>query len=204
MTKEDLKTNVGLNEKNDVTLNEQVNEVPENTSITATSNFATILAKITANKDNKIIRGLKVRNVTINNDDEESKNITLVVDSDIPCFLKDESGEYKLGTTRNIITSVFAISGVLKEDENTAFLANYVVNSPKLAQTLLSQATINIVQILVKEGNEYVNPFTTKKNAEPYVSDHNFFANNVISIKLGVVGNKIADKLLDRLIDVSI
>lgn len=175
-------------------------EVSITASVTANNSFEAIVAKLSANKENKTYRGLKVRNVVVNLDDEEYPRITLVLNQEVAGYVL-EGEKYVLGTTKNVFTTAFNIAGVLKEDEATAMLGNYVVRNPKVAENLLSGATINLVQIPVKAGEEYRNPFTTRVDAEAYVSDHDWLSNCVTAIKLGVIGNKVVDKLLDRIVD---
>lgn len=171
-----------------------------NASVTANNSFEAIVAKLSANKENTTCRGLKVRNVVVNLDDEEYPRITLVLNQEVNGY-NLEGEKYVLGKTKNVFTTAFNIAGVLKENEDTAMLGNYIVRNPKVAENLLSGATINLVQIPVKKGEEYRNPFTTKADAEAYVSDHDWISNCVTAIKLGVIGNKVIDKLLDRIVD---
>ena len=178
----------------------QVAEETITPSVTITDSFETIVAKLSANKDNKTYRGLKVRNVIVNLDDDELPRITLVVNSDIDGYV-EKDGAYVAGKTHNVFTSAFALAAVLKENEETAMMANYIVRNPKVAETLFSGATINLVQVPVKANAEYVNPFTTKTDAEAYVSDHDWISNLVVAVKLGTVGNKVIDRLIDRMVD---
>ena len=171
-----------------------------NASAIVTDSFDAIVAKLSASKDNKTYRGLKVRNVIVNLDDDELPRITLVVNSDIDGYV-EKDGAYVAGKTHNVFTSAFALAAVLKENEETAMMANYIVRNPKVAETLFSGATINLIQVPVKSGAEYVNPFTTKTDAEAYVSDHDWISNLVVAVKLGVVGNKVIDRLIDRMVD---
>ena len=164
------------------------------------NSFEAIVAKLSANKENKTYRGLKVRNVIVNLDDEELPRITLVVNQDIDGYVAKDDG-YVLGKTRNIFTSAFALAGVLKEDENVAVMANHLIQNPKVAETLFSGAYINVIQVPVKSGAEYRNPFSTKDDVDAYVSDHDWFSNLVVGIKLGAIGNKVVDKFIDRVVD---
>lgn len=168
-------------------------------SAVADNSFEAIVAKLSANKENTTYRGLRVRNVVVNLDDEEYPRITLVLNQEVAGYVL-ESEKYVLGKTKNVFTTAFNIAGVLKENEDTAMLGNYIVRNPKVAENLLSGATINLVQIPVKANTEYLNPFTTRADAEAYVSDHDWLSNCVTSIKLGAIGNKIIDKLLDRIV----
>ena len=183
-----------------VAVKAQVAEETITPSVTVSDSFETIVAKLSANKDNKTYRGLKVRNVIVNLDDDELPRITLVVNSDIDGYV-EKDGAYVAGKTHNVFTSAFALAAVLKENEETAMMANYIVRNPKVAETLFSGATINLIQVPVKSGAEYVNPFTTKADAEAYVSDHDWISNLVVAVKLGAVGNKVIDRLIDRMVD---
>ena len=124
-----------------------------------------------------------------------------MISSLVDGYVRDGEGEYKLDKTHNVFVSVFAISGILKEDEDTAMLANYVIRNPRVCETLLSGALISIVQMPVKANEEYVNPFTTRTDSEPYVRDHDWIASHIIKLQLGAMGNKVVDKILDRIVD---
>lgn len=188
------------NEEKKVAPEAQVAEEVITASVTANNSFEAIVAKLSANKENTTYRGLKVRNVVVNLDDEEYPRITLVLNQEVNGY-NLEGDKYVLGKTKNVFTTAFNIAGVLKENEDTAMLGNYIVRNPRVAENLLSGATINLVQIPVKAGEEYRNPFSTRTDAEAYVSEHDWISNCVISIKLGVIGNKVVDKLIDRIVD---
>lgn len=188
------------NEEKKVAPEAQVAEEVITASVTANNSFEAIVAKLSANKENTTYRGLKVRNVVVNLDDEEYPRITLVLNQEVNGY-NLEGDKYVLGKTKNVFTTAFNIAGVLKESEDTAMLGNYIVRNPKVAENLLSGATINLVQIPVKAGDEYRNPFTTRADTEAYVSDHDWISNCVTAIKLGTIGNKVVDKLIDRIVD---
>lgn len=188
------------NEEKKVAPEAQVAEEVITASVTANNSFEAIVAKLSANKENTTYRGLKVRNVVVNLDDEEYPRITLVLNQEVNGY-NLEGDKYVLGKTKNVFTTAFNIAGVLKENEDTAMLGNYIVRNPKVAENLLSGATINLVQIPVKAGEEYRNPFSTRTDAEAYVSEHDWISNCVTAIKLGTIGNKVVDKLIDRIVD---
>ena len=188
------------NEETKVAPEAQVAEEVLNASVTANNSFEAIVAKLSANKENTTYRGLKVRNVVVNLDDEEYPRITLVLNQEVNGY-NLEGDKYVLGKTKNVFTTAFNIAGVLKESEDTAMLGNYIVRNPKVAENLLSGATINLVQIPVKAGEEYRNPFSTRTDADAYVSEHDWISNCVTAIKLGTIGSKVVDKLIDRIVD---
>lgn len=165
------------------------------------NDFAEILDKLLKDKTNRVYRGLMVKNVIKKDGDEDYTRVTLVVSGLIPGYIPQEDGSYKRGTTANIYTTSYAISAVLKQNEDTAMMGNYVVDHPEIIPILLSGATINVVQTDVKEGVEYYNPFTTKENAEPYIGQHDFIVNNIYALKLGKMGMRYIDKLIDKSVE---
>ena len=191
---EEVKTNV----------TEEVQEAaaPVSAAVNANS-FDDIVARISKQEGVLAYKTLKVRNVIVNLDNEDAARITLVVDRDIRGNIVDAEGNYKVGTTKNVFVSAFAVAAVLKENENTAMLANYVVRNPKVAENILSGAIINVLQQPIKSGEEYKNPFSTRNSDDvaPYVREWDWFANYITSIKLGIMGNKVIDKLIDRIVD---
>ena len=172
--------------------------------VVATKNdFEIALKAMLSNKANRVFKGLVVRNVIKKDDDEDYTRITLVVNGNIPGYLPTDDG-YKRGVTSNVYTTTYAIAAVLKQSEDTAMLGNYVVEHPEVVPALLSGATINLIQSNVAKGEEYRNPFTTKENPEPYVSDHDWIVNNIYGLKLGKIGLKMVDKMLDKLVELAI
>lgn len=163
--------------------------------------FAEIIDKLLKDKENRAYRGLMVKNVIKKDGDEDYTRVTLVINSSIPGYIPQEDGSYKRGVTSNIYTTSYAIAAVLKQNEDTAMMGNYVVNHPEIIPILLSGATINVIQTDVKEGAEYYNPFSTRENAEPYIGQHDFIVNNIYSLKLGKMGERYIDKLLDKSVE---
>lgn len=185
-------------------------QVPENVSEASVVNvaeniskdtFADIIDKLLKDKTNRAYRGLMVKNVIKKDGDEDYTRVTLVINSSIPGYVPEDDGTYKRGTTSNIYTTSYAIAAVLKQNEDTAMMGNYVVNHPEIIPILLSGATISVIQTDVKEGEEYYNPFSTRENAEPYIGQHDFIVNNIYSLKLGKMGERYIDKLLDKSVE---
>lgn len=108
--------------------------------------------------------------------------------------------EFVLTGSNVIFTSIYAIAGMLKEDDDLAFLANDVITNPKLLNLLAITGQIEIVQQEVKEGEEYVNPFSS--DPEPTTFDHDVIINHIISLKPGKVGLKFVDKYMDKMMDI--
>ena len=107
--------------------------------------------------------------------------------------------EFVLTGSNIIFTSIYAIAGMLKEDDDLAFIANDIIANPKLLNLLATAGTIEIIQQEVKEGEEYVNPFSS--NPEPTTFEHDIIINHVISLKPGKVGLKFLDRYMDKMME---
>ena len=187
--------------KENETIQAQEAPVPSVNESISKDTFSEIVDKLLKDRENRVYRGLMVKNVIKKDSDEDYTRVTLVVNSPIPGYIPQEDGSYKRGTTNNIYTTSYAISAVLKQNEDTAMMGTYVVNHPEIIPILLSGATINVIQTDVKEGAEYYNPFSTRENVEPYISQHDFIVNNIYSLKLGKMGERYIDKLLDKSVE---
>lgn len=165
------------------------------------NNFQEIVDRLIKDKSNRVYKNLIVKNVIKKDSDEDYTRITLVVSSPIPGYIPQEDGTYKKGLTNNIYTTSFAISAILKQSEDTAMMANYVVSHPSIIPFLLCGSNIGIIQTDVNEGTEYINPFTTKESPEAYIAQHDIIVNNIYALKLGKMGIKYIDKFLDKSIE---
>ena len=110
-----------------------------------------------------------------------------------------DTDEYELGKSNVIFSSAYAFAGMLKENDDLAFLANDVILNPKLLSLLTIAGTVDIIQQEVKEGEEYVNPFSA--SGEPVVFEHDVIVNHIVGMKPGKTGLKFVDKYMDKLMD---
>lgn len=178
------------------------NEVVESAVVsTVKDNYVEIIDKLLKDRSNRVYKNLVIKNIKYDDKDEYTR-ITLVVNGNIPAYVLDEkTGDYKKGLLPNIYISTFALSAIMKQNEDTAFLGDYFVEHPEIIPIVISGATINVVQTYVPAGVEYINPFTTKEEARVYVTQHDTIINNVYAVKLGKIGLKYVDKLMERSID---
>lgn len=151
---------------------------------------------------------LKVKNVKTelydedDDSDEAPYRITFVVNRPIPCILQDpETSEYKETVSNNIFVSSYAIAGMIKEDADLAWLNSTIIKKRKLTEALFTGATIDTLVQIIKANTDYVSPFTT--SADPTVTnkDHDWFVDHVVKIKLGKTGKRIADRIIDKMIE---
>lgn len=161
---------------------------------------------------NKRYNDIRVRNVKSERMDSDYVRITFVVDKPIPAYVLQDDGTYKLDVSNNIFSSAYAISGMLKEYEDLAWLANEILGACDRAidedddkplgiiNLLFNGSKIDVLSTHVEANKEYYNPFSTNKDAEAYISENNFFANNVIKITLGKTGKVASNRLMDKLL----
>lgn len=110
-----------------------------------------------------------------------------------------ETDEYELGKSTVVFSSAYAFAGMLKENDDLAFVANDTIINPKLVSLLAIGGTIDIIQQFIPVGEEYVNPFSS--DPEPIVFEHDVIINHIIGMKPGKTGLKFLDKYMDKMMD---
>lgn len=123
--------------------------------------------------------------------------VSFTLRENVKGFRANEDGDFVLGGTNIIFSSIYAIAAMLKEDDELAWLGNEVITNPKLLNLLCSSATIEIIQQKVEEGEEYINPFAS--NPEPITFDHDTIINHIVGITLSKVGEKVLEKYMDKI-----
>ena len=145
----------------------------------------------------KRINGLKVRNVTVSREESYTR-IGLSTDTEIDGFLSDENGVYTPGKTNLVFVSSYTIASQFKENDNTAFAANHIVEHPEALQVLLSRATFDVIQEKVKAGDPWKNPWSDSGDERSY--DYDTIINHVINIHLSSMGNKMLEALAMKIL----
>lgn len=145
----------------------------------------------------KRINGLKIRNVTISREESYTR-IGLSTDTEIDGFLSDENGVYTSGKTTLVFVSSYSIASQFKNNDDTAFAANHIVEHPEALQVLLSRATFDVIQEKVKAGDSWKNPWSDSGDERSY--DHDTIINHVINIRLSAMGNKMLEALAMKLL----
>lgn len=145
----------------------------------------------------KRINGLKVRNVTISREESYTR-VGLSTDTEIDGFLSDENGVYTPGKTTLVFVSSYSIASQFKDNDNTAFAANHIVEHPEALQVLLSRATFDVIQETVKAGDSWKNPWSDSGDERTY--DHDTIINHVINIRLSPMGTKMLEALALKLL----
>lgn len=176
----------------------QTEEVVDNTVETTNEEqstertFKDICNEIVANGGTRI-RGIKVRSCKIT-EQENYTMVSLTLERKVKGYRANEdTGIFEEGMTNVIFSSTYSLASVLKNDEDLAFCANTLVESPNAFEVVLSGATIDIIQQPVAADELYKNPFSTS-DSEGVALGHDTIINHVINI----VPSKRAMAVLDK------
>lgn len=165
-----------------------------------TSDYDAIIKGIIA-AGGKKLPGIRVKNANFTEKDNYTM-VSFTLANKVRGYVRDEeTGVYKEDMTNVIFTSLFAICGALKEDDEKAWIANHLLNHPTALPLLFAGSTIDIVQTEVAAGVTYRNPFSTRDNVEGVSYDHKTIINNVIKVRFGKMGEIAASRLMDKMLD---
>lgn len=165
-----------------------------------TSDYDAIIKGIIA-AGGKKIAGIRVKNANFTEKDNYTM-VSFTLANKIRGYVRDEeTGTYKEGMTNVIFTSLFAICGALKEDDEKAWIANHLLNHPTALPLLFAGSTIDLVQSEIPAGVTYRNPFSSRENIEGVTYDHDTIINNLIRVRFGKMGEIAASRLMDKMLD---
>lgn len=109
----------------------------------------------------------------IDNSSRYAGALTIVVNRNLPQFVKDAaSGTYVESTTRNIFTTRIQLSAILK-GQGEPMLANAVMTAPlSVLLVLFKKARISVLGHVLAQGEIFVNPYASKMAREERVNEH--------------------------------
>lgn len=115
---------------------------------------------------------LMITNI-IDNSNRYAGALTVVVNRNIPQFVKDAaSGTYVESTTRNIFTTRIQLNAILK-GQGEPMLANAVMTAPlSVLLVLFKKARISVLGHVLAQGEVFVNPYASKMAREERVNEH--------------------------------
>ena len=115
---------------------------------------------------------LMITNI-IDNSSRYAGAITIVVNRNLPQFVKDAaSGTYVESTTRNIFTTRIQLNAILK-GQGEPMLANAVMTAPlSVLLVLFKKARISVLGHVLAQGEIFVNPYASKMAREERVNEH--------------------------------
>lgn len=137
---------------------------------------------------------LMITNI-IDNSSRYAGALTVVVNRNIPQFVKDAaSGTYVESTTRNIFTTRIQLSAILK-GQGEPMLANAVMTAPlSMLQVIFKKARISVLGHVLAQGEIFVNPFAAKMSREERVNEHDRY--EYFPYELSMRTLSLADEML--------
>lgn len=115
---------------------------------------------------------LMITNI-IDNSSRYEGALTIVVNRNLPQFVKDAASDtYVESTTRNIFTTRIQLNAILK-GQGEPMLANAVMTAPlSVLLVLFKKARISVLGHVLAQGEIFVNPYASKMAREERVNEH--------------------------------
>lgn len=147
----------------------------------------------------KRINSVRVKNVNFTKKDNYTM-ISFTLSTPIRGFVSNDNGvTYQEGMTNTLFTSLYAIVGALKEDDELGWMANALLDNSQALNLIFNGGSIDILQQEIAAGEQFTNPFSTRNDAIVQVYDHDVIINHIIGFKLGKTGEKMAARFADKL-----
>ena len=137
---------------------------------------------------------LMITNI-IDNSSRYAGALTIVVNRNLPQFVKDAaSGTYVESTTRNIFTTRIQLNAILK-GQGEPMLANAVMTAPlSVLLVLFKKARISVLGHVLAQGEIFVNPYASKMAREERVNEHDRY--EYFPYELSMRTLSLADEML--------
>lgn len=177
---------------------QEIVEVPQEEQVSSNT-YKEVVKNLIASGCKRFNR-LKIKNVTpVELDNYTRVSITLT--SKVPGFVSRDNGTtFEKDMTNIIFTSLYALVAAIKENEDLAWMAGKILDTPNILPLILCGSEIDILQREYEAGTEIKNPYSTRDDVEGNVYDHDVIINDVIDFHLGKTGEKMADKLADKML----
>lgn len=147
----------------------------------------------------KRINSVRIKNVNFTEKDNYTM-ISFTLSTPIRGFVSNDNGvTYQEGMTNTLFTSLYAIVGAIKEDDELGWMANALLDNPQALNLIFNGGSIDILQQEIVAGEQFTNPFSTRNDPTVQVYDHDVIINHIIGFKLGKTGEKMAARFADKL-----
>lgn len=140
-----------------------------------------VVAELLAKGCNKIV-GLRVRSSIVTPKDNYVM-VSLSLERGIPGYVSDGEGVFTKGETAIVFASSYSIASVLKDNDETAWAANQLIQNPKGLEVILAGAKIDLVQEEVAADEIYKNPFSSS-DVDGQSLGHDTIINHVVKIEI--------------------
>ena len=164
--------------------NEPIEEVKDKVIVDETNPILVDFKSYIGKDNDEIVRALIGRSDVTNHAnciitnvvDRDSDNgfMTIVVSKGLPQYvLNADTGEYELSTTRNIFTSVIAVSAILKAQGEMLLAKAIMGDNINQILAILKGARISVISHEIAAGEDFVNPFATRMPSEFTATERN-------------------------------
>lgn len=140
-----------------------------------------VVAELLAKGCNKIA-GIRVRSSIVTPKDNYVM-VSLSLERGIPGYVSDDEGVFTKGETATVFASSYSIASVLKDNDETAWAANQLIQNPKGLEVILAGAKIDLVQEEVAADEIYKNPFSNSKDDGTNLG-HDTIINHIVKIEI--------------------
>lgn len=140
-----------------------------------------VVAELLAKGCNKIT-GIRVRSSIVTPKDNYVM-VSLSLERGIAGYVSDGEGVFTKGETTTVFASSYSIASVLKDNDETAWAANQLIQNPKGLEVILAGAKIDLVQEEVSADEIYKNPFSNSKDDGTNLG-HDTIINHVVKIEI--------------------
>ena len=109
--------------------------------------------------------------------------VSLSLERGIPGYVSDGEGVFTKGETATVFASSYSIASVLKDNDETAWAANQLIQNPKGLEVILAGAKVDLVQEEVAADEIYKNPFSSS-DVDGQSLGHDTIINHVVKIEI--------------------
>lgn len=143
------------------------------------SSYEKIVQNLIKQPDNLYYRNVKVKTAKVTKKDEYFM-VSLSVVKDLRAMIANEDGTFVEGTRNIIFTTNYTLGGVIKNTDNISWIANRLVENADVFEAVLAGSRIDIINEPIHAGDEYVNPFSSRRDGT--VFEHDTFINHIVGI----------------------
>lgn len=151
-----------------------------------------VVAELLAKGCNKIA-GIRVRSSIVTPKDNYVM-VSLSLERGIPGYVSDGDGVFTKGETATVFASAYSIASVLKDNDETAWAANQLIQNPKGLEVILAGSKIDLVQEEVSADEIYKNPFSSS-DADGQSLGHDTIINHVVKIEICLKAKQMLNML---------
>lgn len=143
------------------------------------SSYEQIVQNLIKQPDNIYYRNVKVKTAKVTKKDNYFM-VSLSVVKDLRAMVANTDGVFQESTRNIIFTTNFTLGGVIKNTDNISWIANRLVENADVFEAVLAGSRIDIINEPIHAGEEYVNPFSSRRDGT--VFEHDAFINHIVGI----------------------